>query len=98
MALPAERAHGRNMFNYSARAELYSGHTGPRNRKKIGYQRFPCAAEAIQFAIETLPAGLLNGAMLEVDEERFSANDIRRLYDDRGYPLQRRLLSMDQNS
>jgi hypothetical protein len=78
------------MFDYCAGAELYSGHTGMKHRKKIGYQRFPRAADAIQFAIETLPPALLNGALLEVNEERFTANEIRRLYDDGGYPLQRR--------
>ncbi len=81
------------MFDYSAGADLYSGHAGMKHRKKIGYRRFPRAAEAIQFAIESLSPELLNGTLLEVNEERFSANDIRRLYDDRGYPLQRRLIA-----
>ena len=79
------------MFDYGASAELYSGHTGMKHRKKIGYQRFPRAADAIQFAIETLTPAMLHGAMLEVNEQRFSAADIRRLYDDGSYPLLRRL-------
>lgn len=78
------------MFDYDAGAELYSGHTGMKHRKKIGYQRFPRAADAIRFAIESLAPEMLHGAMLEVDEQRFSANDIRRLYDDSDYPLHRR--------
>ncbi len=55
------------MFDYRAGAELYSGHAGMKARKKIGYQRFPQAADAIRFAIETLPPALLHGAMLEVN-------------------------------
>ena len=78
------------MFDYRAGAELYSGHAGMKARKKIGYRRFPQAAEAIRFAIETLDSALLHGAMLEVNEERFNASEIRRLYDDGDYPLQRR--------
>jgi hypothetical protein len=77
------------MFDYSASAELYSGHVGMRSRKKIGYQRFSRAADAIQFAIETLPIARLNGAFLEVDGDRFGAGEIRQLYDAADYPLQR---------
>ena len=77
------------MFDYRAGAELYSGHAGMKARKKIGYRRFPQAAEAIRFAIETLSPELLHGAMLEVNEERFNASEIRRLYDDGDYPLPR---------
>jgi len=77
------------MFDYGAGAELYSGHAGMRHRKKIGYQRFSQAAEAIRFAIETLPPAMLTGAMLEVNEERFGAGDILRLYESNAYPLPR---------
>jgi hypothetical protein len=77
------------MFDYGARAELYSGHAGMRQRKKIGYQRFSRAADAIRYAIEVLPPGMLTGALLEVEEERFTAGEIRRLYDASLYPLPR---------
>jgi hypothetical protein len=95
MAIGAERAQGRGMFDYGAGAELYSGHSRSRNQRKIGYRRFSRAADAIQFAIETLPADKLHGAMLEVNEQRFGAADIRRLYDDGLYPLVRRAVAAD---
>ena len=54
------------------------------------YRRFESGAEAIRFAIEELPAEVLIGTVLEVNEERFNAADIRKLYESRAYPLQRR--------
>jgi len=46
---------------------------------------------AICFAIEELPAELLPGARLEVDEMIFDRDEIRRLYDSEDYPLVRRV-------
>jgi hypothetical protein len=79
------------MFDYRASAELYSGYAGMKFRKKIGYKRFSSAAAAIQFAVEKLSPTLQNGVLLEVNEERFNASEIRRLYDDGDYPLHRDL-------
>jgi hypothetical protein len=45
--------------------------------------------DAIRFAIEELPPELLLGAYLEVEEERFDGNAIRRLYESLDYPLPR---------
>jgi chaperonin GroES len=39
-----------------------------------------CAADATRFAIEELPTGLLPDARVEVDEEIFDRDAIRRLY------------------
>ena len=75
--------------NYDAEAELFP----PRGRKfgtsPMGYKRFDSAAEAIRFAIEELPAELLRGAYLEVEEDRFDGSAIRQLYESEAYPLQR---------
>jgi len=74
-------------FDYNAEAELFPSR-GMR-RQPVGYKRFTRAADAIRFAIEELPPQALAGAWLEVDEERFDAAEIRRLYEHADYPLQR---------
>ena len=56
-------------------------------RQPIGYRRFAHAADAIRVAIEELPAELLLGACLEVDEERYDSGGIHRLYESMDYPL-----------
>ena len=49
-------------------------------------------ADADLEAIEELPPELLLGAYLEVEEQRFDGNGIRRLYDSADYPLPRKTL------
>jgi hypothetical protein len=39
--------------------------------------------------MEDLPSESLVGAFLEVDEERYGSDDIRRLYESGEYPLTR---------
>jgi hypothetical protein len=56
----------------------------------VTYRRFDSGAEAIRFAIEELPSDVLFGTVLEVDEQRFDAAQIRKLYESKAYPLQRR--------
>ncbi len=75
-------------FDYNAPAELFPTRSRKGNRP-MGYRRFSNAAEAIRFAIEELSPELLIGAHLEVEEERFNSEGIRRLYDDSQYPLRR---------
>jgi hypothetical protein len=75
-------------FDYNAPAELFPT-PSRRGNRPMGYRRFDRAADAIRFAIEELSPELLIGAHLEVDEERFDSEGIRRLYDDAEYPLPR---------
>jgi hypothetical protein len=77
-------------FDYTAPAEVYACRSRGSSRRPVTYRRFNSCAEAIRFAIEELPSDVLFGAVLEVNEQRFSAPEIRMLYDSQAYPLQRR--------
>jgi len=78
-------------FDYNAAAELFATRKRIPRRQPLGYKRFSHAAQAIRFAIEDLPAELLIGAFLEVDELRYNSDGIRRLYESTEYPLARRI-------
>jgi hypothetical protein len=78
-------------FEYSLPAELFMGKGKSRSRQqRLGYRRFATAAEAIRFAVEDLPAVRILGAWMQVGDERFSSDEIHRLYERADYPLQRR--------
>jgi hypothetical protein len=80
------------LFPTRTEAELFpSKHRRPR-REPIGYGRFARAADAIRFAIEELPVALRAAVCLEVDEEIFDHDGIRRLYESNEYPLTRRAM------
>ncbi len=85
-------------FNYDIVAELFPTRNDVElfpvksrrvKRPPLGYGRFARAAYAIRFAIEELPADLLSATCLEVDEQIFDCDGIRRLYDSKDYPLVR---------
>jgi len=83
-----EPTQGLNGFDYNATAELFLGRSkAAKSRPK--YKRFDTAAEAVRFVVESLPASVLPGAYLLVEEARFGVDDIRYLYDGASYPLPR---------
>jgi len=60
-------------------------------RQPLGYRRFVTAADAIRFAVEELPPGNTLGPWMQVGDERFSTDEIQRLYDSSSYPRPRRI-------
>jgi hypothetical protein len=76
-------------FDYGAAAVLFPQRQRTSMMGAARYMRFVAAAEAIRYAVEEIPASSFRGTFLEVNEERFDANEIRRLYDSAEYPLSR---------
>jgi hypothetical protein len=76
-------------FDYDAPAELFPTRGRSGSRRPMSYRRFDRAALAIRFAIEELPAAMLFGAYLQVEDDRFDSEQIRALYDNAAYPLAR---------
>jgi hypothetical protein len=75
-------------IDFAAPAELFPCRYR-KHRRAIAYRRFDTAAEAVRFAIEELPAPLLSGSFLDVEDQRFDGNAIRALYERHDYPLSR---------
>jgi hypothetical protein len=67
-------------FDYGEPAELYFPVLLGR-RGGLDYRRFPTAALALQYAIETLAAEKLGSATLEVAGVRYDRVAMRRLYE-----------------
>jgi hypothetical protein len=82
-------------FDYSLPAELFM-ESRKRGGRPLGYRRFATAAEAIRFAVEELPACPALHTWMNVGDERFDDNAIRRLYDSGEYPLPRGITKLGQ--
>ena len=80
-------------FNYDEPADVFVGGGYVKNRRQLGYRRFPTGAEAVRFVMELQGAEKLADTVLESDDARFPADAIRVLYESADYPLTRRLVS-----
>ena len=67
-------------FDYKTPAELFLSKRTGRGRTK--YRRFTTAAEAIRYAVEELRTRRSLSAWMQVGEDRFSNEEINRLYDE----------------
>jgi hypothetical protein len=77
-------------FDYASPCELYYPKAASfKKRSGMTYRRFATAAEALRFAIEGIPAPVLQGCFMEVDGERYHPGQMRELYDSKDYPLTR---------
>ncbi len=72
-------------FNYQEPADLYFplqlGRKGG-----LDYRRFPSAALALRYAMESLAGSRLGSATLEVDGERYDNAAMKRLYYSPDFP------------
>lgn len=80
-------------FNFDEPADVFVGGGRLAKKQPMAYRRFPTGAEAIRYAIELQSADMLVTTVVEVDEARFGAPEIRSLYEGADYPLPRRQLS-----
>jgi hypothetical protein len=78
-----------DMFDYQVPAEVYASRGRGATKRPITFYRFKSAAEAIQFVMEKLPPEMLMGTTMEIGEERFIGNDIKKLYHSASFPLSR---------
>jgi hypothetical protein len=79
-------------FDYRAPAELFPSRIR-KGKQLVKYRRFDTAADAIQFAMEELPAPALLGAFIEIDQARLGHADIRELYESPDYPLKKQAMN-----
>jgi hypothetical protein len=78
-------------FDLEAPADVFVGAGRKNAREPIAYRRFKTGAEAIRHVIESVEPASLPGAVIETDETRLEAADIRAIYESTDFPLARRV-------
>lgn len=76
-------------FDFSAPAEVFSGGGRKQKNPQMTYRRFPTGADAIRFSVESQSADKLAFTVVEANDARFGAAEIRSLYESSEYPLRR---------
>ena len=76
-------------FNYRLPGEIFIPKSSGMRRRGLDYRRFETAAEAVRFAVETLPATALTACTVETDGKRLGSRELKALYADTRYPLAR---------
>lgn len=91
LVIPVRHLHFKlmDMFDYQVPAEVYASRGRGATKRPMTFYRFKSAAEAIQFVMEKLPPEMLMGTTMEIGEERFIGNDIKKLYQSANFPLNR---------
>jgi hypothetical protein len=79
-------------FDYAAPAEVFASRGRGSAPRPVAYRRFDTGAAAVQYVIEELPRDVQFGTVIEANEHRFGAAEIRKLYDSSSYPLERNAL------
>lgn len=72
-------------FDYAVPADLYFPVQVGR-KSGLDYRRFPSAAQALRYAMESLVAGKFASATLEVDGERYDSVAMKKLYSSPDFP------------
>ncbi len=80
-------------FDFKEPAEVFVGGGRLTKRFPMVYRRFRRGEDAIRYAVEMQSAEKLAVTVVQVDEARFGADEIRSLYDSEDYPLSRRQAS-----
>lgn len=81
---------GMEHFDFRAPADVFVGTGRKTGRCPMVYRRFENGAEAIRHVIEAVEPASLPGAVVETDEARLDAAEIRAIYQSADFPLERR--------
>lgn len=73
---------------FSSPADVFV-HRSVRRTGPVQFHKFASLAEAVQFAIETVPRAGLPGISIESGDERYEGKAILALYESATYPLRR---------
>lgn len=77
--------------DFSIAAEVFTNKRIGRKAQPMDYRRFDTLADAVRFIIEEQVPDKLMGTVVESGDDRFEGRDVQGLYDDAGYPFERKV-------